>query len=89
MLKIEELAKICAQLDYSLMPVFSGNNVETLINKLDTKKIDLAVEKKKYDGFNRKIHSIFDTQAVLASQSKNTKGESFYSEYSTASRGIK
>lgn len=50
-LDVEEISKICAQLDYCLMPVFSGNNVDPLVNKLDTKRLDLAIEKKKYDSF--------------------------------------
>ena len=45
-LSVDMIRKICSQLDQALMPTFSGNGVNTFINKLNTKKINLAIDKK-------------------------------------------
>lgn len=42
------------------MPVFSGNNVDTLMNKLDTKRLDVAIDKKKYDSSRQEIQGVFE-----------------------------
>ena len=47
------------------MPTFSGNGVNTFINKLDTKKLDLALEKKKYDRMKQEIAGIYDNKFFL------------------------
>jgi hypothetical protein len=82
MLKVEELAKICSQLDYILMPVFSGNDVNPLINKLDTKRLDIAIDKKKYDSFRREINGVFNNSAIMGGKNKYERRESFRSNVS-------
>ena len=57
------------------MPIFSGNGVNTFVNKLDTKKLDLALEKKKYDNIKQEIVGIFDTKAFILNNTKQNKKE--------------
>jgi N-acetylneuraminic acid mutarotase len=58
------------------MPIFSGDNVDPLINKLDTKRLDYAIDKKKYDSFNREIHGFFNNAATIPNRTKSKRTES-------------
>jgi hypothetical protein len=69
-LPIEEISLICCQLDHALMPVFSGGSVDTRINKLDTNKLDIVIEKKKYDAAKREIVGIFVDTKLTRKNSK-------------------
>ena len=64
------------------MPIFSGNGIDPLINKLDTKRIDHAIEKRKYDSFKKEI---YDHKAAMANAAKTGRPDSIHSRRSSAS----
>lgn len=71
------------------MPVFTGNGVDPLINKLDTKKLDFAIDKKKYDSFKGEIHGVYDNKAIMSSNTKFDRSDSIRSNKSTSKNYVK
>ena len=75
-LEVDDLKIMCSQLEAILMPTFCGNDISFHINRLDTKKMDYAVERKKYDPFKKEITGVYDAKAFMIQQLRTNKQDS-------------
>lgn len=50
---------------------------------MDTKRLDVAIDKKKYDGFRREINGVYNSSAIMGNKNKGEKRESFRSNVSS------
>lgn len=70
------------------MPTFSGNNVDLNINRLDTKKLDYAIEKKKYNAFKNEIVGVYDAKAFMMHKLKLNRQDSIRSTVSSKPNAV-